>query len=64
MNDKNFTEGRLVVNEDSTSLCFMDKSTFMTNLTEAELNKLVSDEQAYVDYPRDEDMQVKVAAER
>lgn len=64
LNDKNFQEGRLVVDEDNTSLCFMDRSIFMTNLTELEREKLVKEPDAYVEYAKDEEMQVKVAAEK
>ena len=63
-NDKNFEEGKLVVNEENTNLCFMDRALFMTNLNEIEVGKLIKDANAYVEYPRDEDMHVKVAAEK
>ena len=45
-----------MVNEDDTNLCFMDRSLFMTNLTELERMNLIKEPHAYVEYPKDEDM--------
>ena len=53
-----------MVDEDDTCLCFLDRAIFMTNMTETEIGRLVKDKDAYVEYPRDEDMQIRVAAEK
>ena len=52
------------MNEDNTNLCFVDRSIFTTSVSELEIEKLMNDEIAYVDYPRDEDMKVRVAAKK
>ena len=63
-NDINFEQGKLIVNEDDTYLCYIDRAIFMTNLSEKEIDMLVQDKKAYVEYPLDEEMQVKVAGEK
>ena len=57
VNNTKFCEGSLLVDEDETILCLVDRYTFINALPEKELTKLLKSENC-IKYPKEEDILV------
>ena len=62
-NNAKFTEGTLVVDDDEVILCYIDKESFMTGVSEREITKMIRSEDT-IKYPKDEAILVKQRGEQ
>lgn len=59
-----FMEGMLYVDEDETILCYINKVNFLQAINDKELQRLLKQETDCAQYPLDEDIQVRIRAEK
>ena len=58
INNTKFSEGTLIVDENETILCHIDKITFLNTMNEKELTRLVKSTDCII-YPKEEDILVQ-----